>query len=439
MSEPATTTPAPAPAAAPAAPADSGAAQQGPIHAGMPFHEFQEAVAARMAARERGEEHVDQPPGHKPTVIPQPKSQSSAAPPTETPEGAPSQPEPEPKSKTLDGDKPEEPKPEERAQLADDELLAKVKQWLAGDTIPEEFASKLVALKNGDEVEYETFDEVRNGRMRLREFIRSQQKFDKERADWEAREGFYKSHFDAIFSDERDGAAGGDAMYEIYTRAGKRKQLLALGAKLAAEEQEDIDGANGMGYAVMQRMRITDPNDYRVQEAVKKEFARRQAQRDSDARTRATDFENQRLRQDAVQRDTQNQNQEYYATQKRQLDQLRPRAFEAVGLNHEDPVHRDRFDNYLGAVLRQQKAEPGQLPKVTPELVMSAARAALEDIRDERKQRAGAGGADAARKAQAQAVGFQPQLGGGGGKANGQKPQQWHADNFAEHFKLRTW
>lgn len=419
--------PTPAPAAAP-----NGASAPEQLHAGQSFHEFQQQVQDRLkAAQPQG-----QPPGAPKTVAPQPKPLAEIQQQAALEAAKLDQPVPDPGSKTLEqtpaeldpNAPPAEAQPPEgtpQVSKEDLDLLAKFKAWMAGESIPEDLLAKLpVPLKNGEEIEYESLDEVRAGRMRQREFIRSQQKFDQERQQWAQEKGFYEGHFNAIFSDENEGAAGGDAMYEIYTRAGKRRQLLALGKKLALEEQEDIDGANGAGYAVMNRLGVKDPKDYRVQEAIKREWERRQRDRESGARSRALEFENQRLKQQTEQRQQENQSQEHWATQRKALEQLRPRAFEALGLAHDNPLHRQTFDMYLNAVIQQEKVN-----KVTPELVMKAARAAMEELKEGRK---GPGPAPAAR-------GFQPQLAGGAAPIKGAQPKQWHAETFAEQFKMPRW
>jgi hypothetical protein len=426
-------------APAPAAPQPNGAASQPAaappasqqIHAGADFAEFQAQIAERQKQR------VNQPPAPPKTV--QPQAKQPEAPPGQTLE------DPGPQ-KTLDQVPVEEVDPNappaelEQQQAApaiskeDLELLEKFKAWQRGEAFPEELLAKLpVPLKNGEDVEYETFEEVKAQRMRQRDYTRNMQALDKERAQYKEHLGFYEGHFQAIFSDENDGAAGGDAMYDIYTRAGKHKQLAALGQRLAREEQEDIDGANGAGYAVLQRLKQREPNvkgnDYRVQEAVNKEFERRKALRQSEARGRSLEMENQRLKQQTDQRQQQEQGAEQAQMQRKALEQLRPRAFEALGLNHENPKHRQHFDTYLHAIIRQENHQ-----KVSPELVMKAARAALEEIREEQR-----GGGGQTRGAPPQQRTFQPQLGAGGGKIPGTQPQQWHAESFAERFKLPSW
>lgn len=407
------------------APASDGGGGAEPLHSGMPFHEFTAAAQARVRAAQ--EQRTDQPPPVAKTVQPpatQPqtleKIQSDAA----------------QEAQQLGEQPPEQPAKEEQQQQQpqltqeDIDLLAKAKEWLASETMPEEFAKKLMKLKNGEDVEYESWEDAQQGRMRQREFIRSQQKFDKDRQAWEQREGAYKGHFEAVFNDERDGEAGAEAIYDIFTRQGKFKQLWKLGSRLANIEQEMIDGANGVGYAIMHRLGIKDPRDHRVQEAIQKEYKRRYDSLEGDARSRATAFENERLRQAQQQTQQQSQSEEHWATQRKALEQLRPRAFEATGMDHDNPKHRLKFDTYLDAVIRLENAN-----KVTPDHVMKAARAAQEELAAERKAEAEAG---LAPKKQGQP--FQPQLSpSGGGKAPGSKPKQWDDESFAQAFKLQRW
>lgn len=410
------------PAAAPAAPASTpsnGAAAPPPrVHAGENFEDFKSQVSARadhlkplakvQPPAAPPEQKAETPPAKPPEPAPQNPSDTPDTPPVETPPDAP------------------DPAALQALTKADLELLAKAKAWLESDEMPEEFLQRLVQLKNGEEIEYEPWEEVRQGRMRQRDYTRAMQQHQQEKQQWDADRGFYEQHFAAIFDDENDGAKGGEAMYEIYTRAGKRKQLLALGRRLAREEQSNIDAANGVGYAVMTRLGIKDPNDYRVQQAVQREYARRNAELDRDARARAMAMENEQLRKQTEARKQETESQAFFDGQRKSLEQLRPRAFAAVGLNHDDPVHRQDFNTYLDAVIRQENAK-----KLTPELVLKAARAAREEVEVRRKKQAG----DPAKPAPK--AGFQPQLGVGGGAPKGAQPTSWHADSFAEKFLPR--
>lgn len=424
----------------PAAPSSAPGSASERIHVGDNFHEFTEQVQARQKALQQKQQQQPPPP----------------------PAAAPSQPPPLPKTvqptpkqsleqiqanaaaeaqQLLD---PNAPPPGEQQQGQDDQqtqqtqqwsqedidLLAKAKAWMASDEIPEEFQTKLVKLKNGEEFEHETFEEVKDGRMRQRDHTRSMQQMKQERQQFAEREKQYQSHFDAVFNDGNDGQDGADAVYEVFTRNGKHKQLDQLYMRMDRERQEDIDGANGMGLATMRRLKLKpgQENDSRVQDAIRKEYADRRARRASEGQTRALQRENERLKQQTQVKQRDDQLQEHYATQRKQLEQLRPRAFANLGLNHDDAVHRQEFDTYLNAIIQQEGAN-----RVTPELVMKAARAAREGVREIERRNSGQpapGGAPEQQRT------FTPQLGGGGKMPGNGKPKQWHAESFAEQFNL---
>lgn len=408
--------------AAPAAPASNGAGEPSRVvHAGDSYEDFQRQVAERMASQQR----LDQPPAPPKTVNPTPKP-----PPDQLPSEQPAV-DPKPVDPEQQVDQP--PGDQQQAQQwsqEDIDLLAKAKKWLESDVMPEEFAKKLWPMKAGEETEYETWEEVQQGRMRQRELTRTQQKWDQERKQLEGHVNAYRGHFEAIYNDGNDGADGGDAMFEIFTRQGKWKQLWHLGQKLAGIEQEMIDGANGLGYAVMQRLGLSGKDahkDYRVQEAIQKEYKRRRGELERESQHRATEFKAQRLEQQQGQTREQQQQEEFFASQRRALDQLRPRAFEAMGLNHDDPVDRDDFQAYFGAIFRQEQAQ-----RVTPEIVMKAARC-VKDRREEEAKRKSPPPPSGAKP-------FQGQLGAGGGKvAASGGPVRMDADQIADKWGLAKW
>lgn len=347
----------------------------------------------------------------------------TAAPPTEPPAEPPAEGEEPPT--------PEAPPAAQQWTQEDIDALAKFKAWMESETIPEEFLSKMVPLKNGDDIEYEPYEEVREGRMRLRDYHRSMGELKKEREQFNARAQAYESHFASIFDDGEDGMVGARNMHEIYTRQGKRKQLMQLGAILAKEEQEDIDTARGYAIAFAQRngIMVRDPktgqvdidwNHYDVRKAFDSKRAALEQHREEQNRVRGIEFENQRLREAQAQKQQAMRQEEFAATQTRKLNQLRPRAFEAMGLKHDDTAHRAQFERELADVIQFENAA-----EVTPELVTKAARRTKEALR-EREQ-----GGKQQPKAKAQP--FQPQLGGGGGKiAGNQSQERWYPEKFFE-------
>jgi hypothetical protein len=219
-------------------------------------------------------------------------------------------------------------------------------------------------------------------------------------------------------------------MYEIFTRNGQRKQLRQAAEMLAHEEQEDIDYANGAGYAVMMRMRIQDPNDYRVQDAISKARTERERWREHGHQTRARDFQIQQLEAQQQARVDEAAQTEVRATIDNQMAQLRPRAFKAIGIP-DNALNDQRLRAHMGAIARQQG-----LAKVTPELVMDAARALREEIDDERRAANTNGTPPAATPKP-----FTPSLGAGGaGKISGaQKRNGSTVEEFGEKWGVRGW
>lgn len=416
-------------------PVANGATPDTGFHAGGNFHEFK----ARM------KQPAPTPPTQQPPVSretpPQPPplaKQGPNAQPQLTPPPAETPPDPNAPPADLDPNAPP-PDPnappalvERQLSVEDHEKWSKIKAALDNGALPDEFGKLLIPLKNGDQIEWEPLEEVREGRMRMKDHMRGVQQRDAERVQEQKYRQSYEEHFRAINHPE----TGHDDMYEIYTRNGMRPTLQKLAARFAREEQEDYDNANGVAYATMARLRINDTNDYRVQEAFKNSLTRAAAARENDDKGRAERFRMGTLEKDHQARQSDTRNQQEMQVQRNQLNQMRPRAFEAVGMDHEDVVHRDRFDQYLGAAIRQHKAKA-----LTPELVMQAARAAREDLEDEQKRRTQAGTQPPVQQPKP----FVPRLGGGSGKIGGQQPpgtggaQGWTPDAFADHFKMRRW
>lgn len=424
-------------------PVANGATPDTGFHAGGNFHEFKARMKPAAAPQPQGQtqqppvsrETPPQPPAlakqgpnPQPSLSPPPVADSNAA---VDPNAPPLDANVDPNAPPVDPNAP--PALMERQLSPEDhETWSKIKAALENGTLPDEFGKLMIPLKNGDQIEWEPIEEVREGRMRMKDHMRGVQQRDAERAQEQQYRQSYEEHFRAINHPE----TGHDDMYEIYTRNGMRPTLQKLAARFAREEQEDYDNANGVAYATMARLRISDTNDYRVQEAFKNSLARSAAARDSDDKSRADKFRMSTLEKDQQSRQGDARIQQEAQVQRNQLNQMRPRAFEAVGMNHEDVVHRDRFDQYLGAAIRQHKAKA-----LTPELVMQAARAAREDLEDEAKRR----GQAASQPPVQQPRPFVPKLGGGSGKIGGQQPpgtggaQGWTPDAFSDHFKLRRW
>lgn len=427
-------------------PVANGATPESGFHAGGSYHEFKARLAKPAAApagnvsRETPavQVHATAPAPKNTSVVPQPTAPAAAA-------ADPNAPPPDPNAPPAEGDPNAPPAGDQAAPIErqlspeDHEKWLKLKSHLDNGTLPEEFEQVMVPLKNGDQVEYETLKEVREGRMRHKDHMRGVQQRDAERIQEQEHRRSYEQHFESI----RNPETGHEAMYDIYTRNGMRPQLMKLAEKFAQEEQQDIDTANGIAYAVMMRLGITDGRDYRVQEARQKALTKAQNDRIEGDKSRSEKFEIERLRKQNQARQQEGKTKQEMDVQRNQLNQLRPRAFEATGLDHEHAAHRDAFDHWLGIFIRTEHHKA-----VSPELVMRAARAAKEDLADLDARRAAAGQPPLPKKAPPPRP-FNPTLGGGNGRAPGNAPPGsvpgdngqagWTPDAFAEKFKMRRW
>jgi hypothetical protein len=424
-------TSAPAPNAAPAAPSapSSPAPQGGATSADTPpstaggykaFVDASNAKRAERIARDAKERQQQQPPkAAAPATVPGPQNPS---------------PSPQAGEQPIEGEQPPVEDPNAPPQWTE-ELAAKLKkydEWMNSDTIPEEFLAKLVALKNGDVVEYESFEEMRKERMMQSDYSREMGKIKQERAQWESERRAYQQHFESIGHPE----TGGEAMYEIFTRNGWRKQGRQMAEKYAAEEREDNLHAQGYAIAFAQQNRIykqnaqgqwdVDWDHYDVRKAYDKARGERERQRERDDKERGRDFEIERLRGQQQQQQQQTKVDEDVARMTRQLDQLRPRFMEARGLDKDDATHKVAFNEQLHAILSLEGVQ------ITPDVVSRAAKAAKQVI-DKREK---AGGAPPPPTQQP----FVPRRGGGAAPIANQQggPQGgWHIGNFQQKHGRR--
>jgi hypothetical protein len=420
-----TSAPAAAPASAPATP-PSAPAPQG----GNPANDTQPSTANGYKAfvdqsNQRRQERIAAD-----KLAKQQQQQTSNAPPP-GPQN-PSPPPPKPPEQTPEGEPPAAA--EQAPQWTEQDIadLKKYREWMAGETIPEELLAKLVALKDGDNVDYEPFEEMKKERMMQRDYSREMGKIKVEREQMAQRLAPYEQHFAQTMGE--DPVSSADALFEVYTRHGKYEHLMKLGEKLAQIEQEDIDTARGYAMALAYRNGYVDQqgrinwNDHRVASAYESKKANLQNERVEGHKRRAVEFENQRLREAQQQRQQQGQVEEDAARLRKQLDQLRPRAFEAKGLDHENPRHMVAFNEQLHAILSLEGV------KITPEVVMRAAKAAKQEL-DAREK----GGANNP-PPKPQPKPFVSRSGGGAAPIANQKggaAPEWHIGNFQQKHGRR--
>lgn len=420
-----TSAPAAAPAAPPSAPSSPAPSPASPASPAPDdgedffsttnnFHEFVEKVENRAKNR--------------PKETPEPKSRQTLEQPKETapPESTeePIAPVDEP---VVD---PDAPPPDVAAQQAAElEQWGKFKEWMQmGGKPPAELEDVPVELPDG---RIETWGEVMRGNMRQDDHTRGWQEMQAREKRADAAVNAYKQHFEQI--ENPDPVKGGEAMYEVYTRGKRRAAFMEAAKKLATDQQEDFTHAEGYAIAFARRERLLDQNgqplwqhrdvDKAYNDALKE---RERIRTDRDI-GREREWENERLRQQTQQTQQQTQAAEYGKNVEKQLEQLRPRAFKALGILH-DAENSQIFRRKLAARAEQTGAQV-----LTPELVMEAARMTRDHLASERAQRQGTGTKPQQRQ-------FTPQLGGGGGKIpKPESTEDMTDEQFAKKFGLRSW
>lgn len=313
-------------------------------------------------------------------------------------------------------------------QAADLEQWSAFKSWMqTGGELPDELADVPIQLPNGG---IETMAEIVKGFMRQDDHTNGWREMQAREQRADAAVNAYKQHFDQI--EDPDPIKGGDAMYEVYTRGSRRKAFYQAALKLAADERQDNLLAQGAALAFAREEGLVDAKgeplwqhrrvDRALQEALKE---REQVRTDRDM-GRQRDWENQRLRQQNEARTNDEAVAANSAKITKQLDQLRPRAFTALGLLH-DAETIQIFDRKLQARVQQTNAKV-----LSGELVMEAAKMTRDHIAHMGKPAA---------KPAAKLKPFTPSLGGGGSPPNGKAPEDDLSldENFARKFGIRSW
>lgn len=431
------------PAAAPAAPApntngSSLADDSTFIPSSGSFHEYQKQLADRAKALKAKDQAKPAQP--RAATAPQPvkpaepaapaepiqalSQPGEPAPPADSQEAVPQEAQPEPAP-----DSPEALAAAQAAQQADQELLSKVKDWLAmGGDVPDFMADVPIRLPNG---KFEPMSEVIKGFMRQDDHTNAWKQREAEKQEWTAKLNAYETHFKAV--DDPDPMKAGDALYEIYTRNGRRKAAMKFAEKLAQDEEKDILSARGTMMAYAQKYGIQDQNDYRLREAFNSALAERQRFREMEDTNRAQQWEIERSKKQIQDRTQQDQQLEYGKRVQNQIAQLMPRAFKAIGMSVDAQVEQIFRDKLHARAVQTNAAE------ITPELVLDAARMTRDHMETYSQRLSGAapGGSAVQRNPP------QPRLGAGSGKIAGSDPknntQDLTTEDFAKKFGIRYW
>jgi hypothetical protein len=329
--------------------------------AGGRVGEFSRALEAKQDAA-RGQ--VGQPPKSEPQGDPdQIKDPASPA------EGEPDHTAPEEGA---------EPEPQETAPDAATDLdaLSKYREWEQSDMFPDEMLGKLHELKANGITRYVDTNELKQGYIRGVDYRR----FHAEAQQVQGRAQQYETSMRQHFEQIRDPAQ----MLEIYERNGYGDTLYGMAQLIAERDREDRGMIRAAGIDVMQRRGINDPNHREVVDAMKRAEERVKAMRKSDIDGRRNTFDRQQLDARAQQERSQTQTQQHYANYEKQLNQLRPLAFKAFGLE-DSAAHRSRLLVHLKGVIDSNGGITNE--GLTRDLIMTAAR----DLAEERETDRNAG------------------------------------------------
>jgi hypothetical protein len=331
-----------------------------------------------------------------------------------------------------------EGEPEKEAKPADISLddraaLERYREWEKGDMFPKELEGKLHEITVNGMVEYKDTAELRRGYQRGSDSRRQWAEANTLREQAQAERAQVQQHFEAI----RDH----DTFVEMYERNGFDFQWMeGLAKRIARDVDDRIRLTRAAGLVEMQRYGTQDWNDHRVQAAMQRAEQNWARARQADALQRRLDYERQQFDGRRKEQESQANVQQLAAQYNNQLNQLRPAAFRAYGIEM-NKGNIDALSRHLGNVI-QQKGFNGS---ITRELVMEAASDLSEELGDRLNQeRAGRGQPPMSPQqwaAQRQSTG-QPLppnriAGGGGNQTQGKDQPRKSAADFERELRQR--
>lgn len=310
----------------------------------------------------------------------------------------------------------DEPTEETSQSLADQEALAKYREWEQSDELPDEFLDRLVSVPNGKNgTKYVTAREMQKGYMRQSDHTRAAQEFAAAKQGFDQKLKDYDDHFVAVKGDP-------DVFINTYEEAGFDLVPVAN----AILERDKKDKAFALAYARnFAEEQGLDGNHFSVRQAFDQAYQERQQWRAAQRELKIKNSEVDRLSQGAKKQESQQGIDARAAEMKNALNQLAPRALKAQGMKYTDPQHRDIFHRYLRSVMEQT-----QSPDITREICLQAAESAKEELEDIRAAEAGS-----ARKPAPKQPLSNGRVGGGAGKMTiGTPSVQGTVDDFELQF-----
>lgn len=298
------------------------------------------------------------------------------APPEQAPQGDPQQVQGEQEQQQAEG----EQEPEAQASLADQEALAKYREWEKDEFFPEDLLGKLHEVKGNGITHYVDGNELRQGYIRGLDYRRGQEQAKAVEARANQREQAWHQHFEDVRDPEK--------MLEIYERQGYGETLEGVARLVAQRMQGERDMVLAAGESYMRRHGIQDPNHHDVRKAMDAMQSRLKEQRNVAMESKKLAWEKQQLQQQRAQQQSQENQQQYAAQYERSLNQLRPLAFRAYGISDSQGT-RMALLRHLGSVIDAE----GFKGEITRDLVMKAAEGLSDEQRQQRALESGAANA----------------------------------------------
>ena len=177
-----------------------------------------------------------------------------------------------------------------------------------------------------------------------------------------------------------------DAFLEVYERNGYTDTLERAFWKWAERKESERSIVRASGIDAMRRFQCNE-HDQRVRDAMTRTEQGLAAARQADIRQRQLEFRERQLQQQEQQRQSQQTQEQWQGVYERQLNQLRPLAFRALGLK-DNPTNRQMLNRHLWNAIQQNKFDGN----ITRDLVMQAASDLEEELYEQRSREQGVAG-----------------------------------------------
>ena len=302
--------------------------------------------------------------------------------PAEEQQGEPNQFKPAPEGQPgeeqeAQGEGAQEGQEQELPKLADQEALAKYREWDDSDLFPEELEDKwLTEVKPNGVVKYVTQKELKQGYIRGADWARMGEANKQMEGRLQAYEAERTKHFESI----RDP----NTMLEVYERNGYTDTLEKVAELIQERKKSDMGMIRAAGLAEAARLGITDlrqAESHRdVIAAMERTAANIKRMRQVEINERRNQFDRQNIDRQQQEAQRMQRVSQMHQTFDNQLNQLRPAAFRAYGIKN-DKGNVQAFNRHIGRLIQIN----GFSGNITRELVMEAAKNFREELDDERR------------------------------------------------------